>query len=225
WNFLHTIAQNPEIAFIKAFNHYVNKNTDSEIKQPTLPSKFYIWTLDKFGPDAQITNLCFEDILKARISLDRQLQQNINADIPIGICQHMFQAICNNFKVYCNTKNFYQPSHLSLISQCTCSDILAPLFKNYLPDLFDMEISFKLPMQITEEMDIDDDYNKYTFPKSTNKRKRNNRVLKEWYQSLYDICVNNTGGLTNTFRNYLHEFIYEKLPNSEYANKKSKLRY
>ncbi|CAG8815284.1 8943_t:CDS:2, partial [Gigaspora margarita] len=118
----------------------------------------------------------------------------------------MFQAICNIFKAYCNIKNFYQPSHLSLISQCTGSDILAPLFKNYLPDLFDMEISFKLPMQIMEEMDIDDDYNEYTLPNFTNKRKRNKRVFKN--------------GLTNTFRNYLHEFIYEKLPNSEYANKK-----
>ncbi|CAG8650955.1 19191_t:CDS:1, partial [Dentiscutata erythropus] len=96
---------------------------------------------------------------------------------------------------------------------------------NYLPDLFDMEISFELPMQIIENMDIIDDYNEYILPKSTNKRKRKKRILKEWYQSLYSICVDNPVGSTNTFRNYLHEFIYEKLPNSEYANKKSRLRY
>ncbi|CAG8850685.1 35458_t:CDS:2, partial [Racocetra persica] len=47
WNFLYAFVQNnPETAFMS--------------------SNFYDWVLTKFGPDAQITKLCFEDILKAR---------------------------------------------------------------------------------------------------------------------------------------------------------------
>ncbi|CAG8712512.1 10029_t:CDS:1, partial [Scutellospora calospora] len=40
-----------------------------------------------------ITNVCFDDILRSRVSLDIQLQQNINADIPDGIHQDEFQEI------------------------------------------------------------------------------------------------------------------------------------
>ncbi|CAG8832084.1 32378_t:CDS:1, partial [Gigaspora margarita] len=48
----------------------------------SLPSKFHNWVLVKFGVDAQITKLCFEDILKARVNIDIQLQQNANVDMP-----------------------------------------------------------------------------------------------------------------------------------------------
>ncbi|CAG8779663.1 27628_t:CDS:1 [Racocetra persica] len=194
---------------------------DSEIKQHSLPSKFYIWVLRKFGTDAQITKLCFEEILKARVSLDRQLQQGTNVDIPTGINHHMFQAICNIFKFYCNAENFYLPSHLDMLSQCTSAEILAPLFKHYLPNLFNMEITFELPMQISDDIDNFDDYNIH--PKAATKRKRKKRMLKEWNQSLYQISEKHSGELTSTFRSYLHELIYEKLPNSKSANKKSRM--
>ncbi|CAG8632683.1 25204_t:CDS:1 [Dentiscutata erythropus] len=167
----------------------------------------------KFGLDAQITKLCFEDILKARASIDIRLQQDTNADIPNGITQHDYQETCNICKIYCNAKNFYLPSHLDLISQCTSQDILAPLFKYYLPDLFNVKISFEMPMRIIEDAGGTDNYYSHIFPKPiTGKRKK--RVLKEWNQALYNLSTHNTGRLTNTFRNYLHEFIYENLPNS-----------
>ncbi|CAG8615681.1 3365_t:CDS:2 [Cetraspora pellucida] len=228
WNFLYALIQNPEFTFIKAFNHYLSKNQnsmiDSESKQLILPSKFYIWVLRKFGTNAKITKLCFEEILKTRISLDRQLQQDTtNVDIPTGINQHVFQAICNIFKFYCNAENFYLPSHLDILSQCTIVEILAPLFKHYLPDLFDMDVSFELPMQIINDIDNFDDYN--ILPKATTKRKRKKCMLKEWDQSLYKFSEKNSGELTNTFRSYLNEFIYDKLQTSEFANKKCRKRH
>ncbi|RIB27158.1 hypothetical protein C2G38_2161351 [Gigaspora rosea] len=61
-----------------------------------------------------------------------------------GINQLDFQAICNIFKIYCN-------AHLDMISQCTSQDILAPLFKYYLPDLFNVKISFEMPMRVVED--------------------------------------------------------------------------
>ncbi|CAG8663932.1 16985_t:CDS:2, partial [Cetraspora pellucida] len=194
WNFLYALMQNPEVTFIKAFNHYLSKNKnsmiDSESKQLILPSKFYIWALRKFGTSAKITKLCFEEILKTRISLDRQLQQDTTiVDIPTGINQHVFQAICNIFKFYCNAENFYLPSHLDILSQCAIVEILAPLFKHYLPDLFDMDVSFELPMQIINDIDNFDDYS--ILPKATTKRKRKKCMLKEWDQSLYKIFEKN----------------------------------
>ncbi|CAG8601815.1 19769_t:CDS:1 [Dentiscutata erythropus] len=223
WSFLHTLIQNnPETTFSRVFNYYFKKNEslimESKIKKLTLSSNFYDWVLRKFGPEAQITRLCFEDILRARISIDKNLQQNVNVDIPTGINQYEFQAICNIFKVYCNTKNFYLPSHLDTISQCTSQDILAPLFKYYLPDLFNVEKTFELPMQI-----IDDTDNHYKDISIRFKRKRKKRILKEWNQALNNILNNNDAQfrLTETFRNYLQEFIYEKLQNSEFFSRNS----
>ncbi|CAG8826606.1 28574_t:CDS:1 [Gigaspora margarita] len=205
------------MAFNKALGYYLQKNknltVESGIRLLSLPSKFHNWVLVKFGVDAQITKLCFDDILKARVSIDIQLQQSGNADIPNGINQTEFQAICNIFKIYCNANNFYIPLHLDMISQCTSQDILAPLFKYYLPDLFNVKISFEMPMRIIEdEGGTDDYYSPISLKPITGKR--NKRTLKEWNQALHNLSTHNNGRLTNTFRNYLHEFIYENLPNS-----------
>ncbi|CAG8839868.1 3008_t:CDS:1, partial [Racocetra persica] len=77
--------------------------------------------------------------------------------------------------------------------------------------------TFELPMQVVD--DSDNHYN-YIFPKST-KRKRKTRILKEWNQALNDISAHNNTQIrvTEIFRNYLHEFIYEKLPNSEFSSR------
>ncbi|CAG8845722.1 11753_t:CDS:1, partial [Gigaspora margarita] len=158
--------------------------------------KFYNWILGKFGPDAQITRLCFEDILRARVNIDKNLQQN-NLDISTEISQYEFQAICNIFKVYCNINNFYIPSHLDIISQCTSQDILAPLFKHYLPDLFNVEKTYELPMQIFD--DTDNHYENISI--RFTKKKRKKRMLKEWNQALYNISNHNNVQfrLTETF--------------------------
>ncbi|CAG8797378.1 17563_t:CDS:2, partial [Racocetra persica] len=189
------MAKNPEVAFTKAFDYYLRKNeqliTESAIKKLSLPSNFYNWVLIKFGLDAQITRLCFDEILKSRVSIDKQLQQNGNADIPNGISQYDFHTICNIFKIYCNARNFYIPSHLDMISQCTSQDILAPLFRYYLPDLFNVKISFNMPMQIIEDADGTDNQYCHLFVKPVT-GKRNKRILKEWNQTLHNLSVNNT---------------------------------
>ncbi|CAG8513692.1 12866_t:CDS:1 [Cetraspora pellucida] len=219
WNFLYkAMTNNPEVAFTEAFYYYLRKNeqltTEYGIRKLSLPSNFYNWILIKFGLDAQITRHCFEDILKARVSIDSQLQQNGNADIPNGISQYDFHTTCNIFKIYCNAKNFYLPSYLDIISHCTSQDILAPLFRYYLPDLFNVKISFDMPMQIIEDADGTDNQYCHLFLKQVTE-KRNEQILKEWNQALYNLSINNTGRLSDIFRNYLHEFIYQNLPNSE----------
>ncbi|CAG8640721.1 15385_t:CDS:2 [Cetraspora pellucida] len=154
WNFLYkAMTNNPEVAFTKAFEYYLRKNekltTEYGIIKLSLPSNFYNWILIKFGLDARITRLCFEDILKARVSIDKAITANANTDIPNGISQYDFHTTCNIFKIY------------------------SPLFRYYLPDLFNMKISFDMPMQIIE--DTDDIFRNYlheliyqNFPNSEN---------------------------------------------------------
>ncbi|CAG8589862.1 22286_t:CDS:1, partial [Dentiscutata erythropus] len=127
-----------ETLFIKACGHYWDKNVNLNIPitQLTLPSKFYAWVLTKFGVDAKITKLCFEDILKARINIDKQLQQTPNVKIPIEMNPNVFYELCGILRAYNKAKNFYLPLHLNIISQCKAAEILMPLFKCHLPKLF-----------------------------------------------------------------------------------------
>ncbi|CAG8771486.1 31233_t:CDS:1, partial [Racocetra persica] len=80
-----------------------------QIIQLTLPSKFYIWILTKFSVNAKITKLCFEDILKTRINVDKQLQQTPNIKIQIEMDQTVFYELCGALRTYNEAKNFYLP--------------------------------------------------------------------------------------------------------------------
>ncbi|CAG8834454.1 23762_t:CDS:1, partial [Racocetra persica] len=127
WDFLYTLIHNDsETVFIKACDHYWIKNIDLNIPitQLTLPSKFYIWILTKFSVNAKITKLCFEDILKTRINVDKQLQQTPNIKIPIEMNPIVFYELCGALRTYNEAKNFYLPLHLNIISQCEAAEIL-----------------------------------------------------------------------------------------------------
>ncbi|CAG8760557.1 531_t:CDS:2, partial [Dentiscutata erythropus] len=206
-----------ENAFNKALDNYLKNDaniiatsehyTNILVKQLSLPLKFYEWVLINFGVDSQITVRCFEDILGVRASIDLQLQETPNIEIPIGMNKHKFHATCNIFKIYCNAKNFYKPSHLNIISQCTSTEILAPLFKHYLPALFNLQITFELPMQIIEIINSTDNHYQSTFSKLNAKINRDRYILEEWNQTLHNAYLNNINNSTNAFQNYLREFI------------------
>ncbi|CAG8498629.1 5286_t:CDS:2 [Cetraspora pellucida] len=215
WDFLHTLSKDySENAFKKALDYYLKNDANITVISETtifaklsLPLKFYEWALINFGVDSQITERCFDDILRVRANIDLQFQQIPDIEIPIGINKHVFQATCNIFKIYCNAKNFYKPSHLSIVSQCTSIDILAPLFKYYLPALFNLQITFELPMQIIEVINSTDTHYQSTFSKLTAKINKDRNILEEWNQTLHTTLVNNLNNSTNAFQNYLREFI------------------
>ncbi|CAG8489075.1 27230_t:CDS:1, partial [Gigaspora margarita] len=121
-----------------ACDHYWNKNVNLNIPiaQIILPLRFYAWVLTKFGVNAKITKLCFEDILKARINIDKQLQQTPHVKIPTEMNPNVFNELCSVLRAYNESKNFYSPLHLNIISQCEATEILVPLFKCHLPKLF-----------------------------------------------------------------------------------------
>ncbi|CAG8624894.1 23375_t:CDS:2 [Gigaspora margarita] len=197
-----------ENIFNKALDNYLkNEPFTNIVKQLSLPLKFYEWALITFGVDSQITERCFEDILRVRASIDLQLQETPNMEIPIGMTKNLFQATCNVFKIYCNAKNFYKPSHLSIISQCTSTEILAPLFNHYLPALFNVQITFELPMQIIEVVNSTNNYYQSTFLNLNAKINRDRHILEEWNQTLHNAFMNNINNSTNAFRDYLRGFI------------------
>ncbi|CAG8559492.1 7773_t:CDS:1 [Scutellospora calospora] len=210
WDFLYAFTKDiSENLFMKALDHYLNNYTIIPNKHLSLPIKFYEWALINFGVDSQITERCFDDILSARVYIDLQLQQYPNMEIPIGMNKHVFQATCNIFKIYCNAKNFYKPSHLGIVSQCASMDILAPLFKHYLPALFNLQITFELPM-IIEVINSANEHYQNTFSKLTAKINRDRHIIEEWNQTLHDILMNNSNNSNNStiaFKNYLREFI------------------
>ncbi|CAG8766837.1 16958_t:CDS:1, partial [Racocetra fulgida] len=130
------------------------------------------------------------------------------------------------------------------ISRCASDEILGPLFEHYLAVLFDLEVTFPLPMETIEDsnsvqtseepenMQVEDDlnsddqnvsqYNDNTLQISSIKRKPEAKDIKEirelWKQKLEDMHYNSIYDetiITNPFRNYLRIFVEEKIP---YAN-------
>ncbi|CAG8529297.1 22009_t:CDS:1, partial [Racocetra persica] len=132
-------------------------------------------------------------------------QQSLNIEMPINMSQDTFNEVCNIFKIYCNAENFFLPSHLELISQCTRAEILKPLFEHYLPGLFGMEIPFKLPMQTVGDAEMSKPMRKTKYDECN--------LKKEWLQRLKSYCINSLNNICEQsleFRRYLLEF-YEKL--------------
>ncbi|CAG8737001.1 26521_t:CDS:1 [Dentiscutata erythropus] len=249
WDFIFSlIPDKAETKFNKAFNHYSSNVasiiifSDIRIKPLASSPKFYDWVLRKFGADAPITAQCFNDLLETRVSLDIQLQAS-NFEVPIRMNQRTFKAICDTFKIYCNVKNFFLPSHLETISRSASHEILGPLFEHYLADLIGIEVTYQLPMESIEDLDImqteesndmeiienvlnGDQTISQNDQISSAKRKLETKEIKEikelWKEKLEDMHYNsiyNGSGITNPFRNCLRIFVEEKLP---YAEEKSK---
>ncbi|CAG8498967.1 2627_t:CDS:1 [Racocetra fulgida] len=163
---------------------------------------FYNWILIKFPENSNIAQLAFNNILETRISLE--LNQNSSKSFEIK-----FIETSNIFKVYCNVKNFFLISHLELLKKVSHEDILGPLFEFYLPDLFGLPTTFKIPMEVT------DDSNIYFKPK----RKRKKRIMLkeeklEWLTAIkknHDNIVKegNSVIMTNEFRNCIEDLYYK----------------
>ncbi|CAG8712604.1 5227_t:CDS:2, partial [Cetraspora pellucida] len=245
WDFIFSfMSEEAEDKFNKAFDHHLSNVapiiifSDVHIKPLASSPKFYTWVLRKFGTEAPITVLCFIDLLETRASLDIQLQS------PNEMNQCTFKAISDTFKNYCNANNFFLPSHLEIISRCASDEILSPLFEYHLPVLFDIEVTYSLPMetiedigpvQTTEESDdmqiSEDDISNEeqnvsqyedNSQVSSTKRKPKTENIEEiresWKQNLVDMHHNsiyNDKIITNSFKNYLTVFVEEKIPQSE----------
>ncbi|CAG8742938.1 23550_t:CDS:1, partial [Cetraspora pellucida] len=164
---------------------------------------FYDWVLKRLGSDERMIALCFEDLLKTCISLETQLQKS-KAEVSIDMNQCKFKAVCDIFKVYCNAKKLFLPSHLEVISKSTSHEIHKILFDNYLVDLFNEEISSIQTINSIGDPDISQ--------MSPSKKKGNTQIVKEWEKKLTNIYYQlkyEENRMTNTFRDYLSKFVEE----------------
>ncbi|RIB13269.1 hypothetical protein C2G38_2198339 [Gigaspora rosea] len=186
-----------------------NNNTLDNNNDPFNPLEFsimyYNWCLKRFGENAKITENCFEDILNTRISIDNYYKQNQNNQVPAGLMQEKFKNECEVFKIYCNARNFFKPSHLPIICQAIHDDILKTLFEYYLAILFDIQTLHTL--QPIENLDLNVKLSVSTIEKKS--LFRNETYKDEWsneLEKLYDEV--NSGSLkgTNEFREYLKRF-------------------
>ncbi|CAG8516089.1 22616_t:CDS:2 [Gigaspora margarita] len=208
-----TIDGDKEAKFLDTMNFLLenksNNNTLDNNNGPFKPLEFstmyYNWCLKRFGENATITEMCFEDILNTRISIDNYYKQNQNNQVPAGLMQDKFKNECEVFKIYCNARNFFKPSHLPIICQAIHEDILKTLFEYYLAILFDIQTLHTL--QPIENFDLNVKLSVSTIEKKS--LFRNETYKDEWsikLEELYDEI--NSGSLkgTNEFREYLKRF-------------------
>ncbi|CAG8783265.1 2916_t:CDS:1, partial [Acaulospora morrowiae] len=111
-----------EDAFMKAMTEYmehtsesnITNNPDNEDDTEDAPKKFitslkllpkfYSWILKIFGANAEITKVCFDDILKTRVSINEQLIQDLNSELPPnGWTKCSYEATVNIWKIFCNS--------------------------------------------------------------------------------------------------------------------------
>ncbi|CAG8659991.1 9961_t:CDS:2, partial [Racocetra fulgida] len=213
------IHDDKEKIFLKAMDH-LNSGTLDSNDSPFNPlessTMYYNWCLKKFGENAKITERCFEVIFKTRISIDNYYKQN---QAQAGLMKDKFKNECEIFKVYCNARNFFKPSHLKTIYQATHDDILKTLFEYYLAILFDIPTLFTLPP--TDNLDANAKTPAYTIEKNKiyqyeNESLFDNRAEKiaaykvEWTNELGELYnkIFDQGILigTNEFREYLKRF-------------------
>ncbi|CAG8513196.1 7347_t:CDS:2 [Cetraspora pellucida] len=197
-------------------NNRILDGNDNSFKPLESSTMYYNWCLKKFGENAKITERCFEIILITRISIDNYYKQN---QTQTGLMQDKFKNECEIFKIYCNARNFFKPSHLQIISKATHDDILKTLFEYYLAILFDIQTLYTLPS--TDNLDTNVKIPVYTIEKNKiyqfqdeslfeNRAEKIEAYKVEWFNELENsfnkIFNQNDLKGTNEFRNYLKRF-------------------
>ncbi|RIB18658.1 hypothetical protein C2G38_2036712 [Gigaspora rosea] len=204
----HSSSQSENGCHSSTVDSYTNKSHSSVKTISIVPYKpllynltFYNWVLIKFSADSYIAQFAFNDILETRISFNEKSSKKF---------EPKYIEACNIFKVYCNARNFFSVKHLELLKKVEHEDILYPLFKFYLPDLFGLSYTFKLPMQII------DDSNIYFKPKrKKNKRQISKEEKLEWINALENlhkeiVYQSNSTEMSSEFISCLEEF-YDRL--------------
>jgi hypothetical protein len=215
--FLNDRIDQPEKALKNALDYYkvgfkysANSIKKIKIRSLSVHSNLYYWTLKKFGPNSEVTQKCFEDILESRVWIDIKLREIPEREIPEPITKCAFQAICSIYLEFCNERIPFKANYLQYLTLAKNEEIIKPLFEISLPIIFGLELNEFLTYNITH---------KYSRPElninqNNNKRKYNDMDEQpdknEWIkllEKLYDnqILVNNAD-ITDTFKDNFEEF-------------------
>ncbi|CAG8549394.1 10626_t:CDS:2, partial [Cetraspora pellucida] len=193
-DFLYSlIDKDHEKVFFKAMNFDLENRSD-----------------DNNNTDAEITDLCFKDILMKRVNVDVLVQQRNKRKYILSeqLEHNNFKEINDAFKYYFDTIKFFKPSHLKIIKQATHVDIIVGL-RQYLTELF-MQQS-RVSANYSDNMDID---NISTF---TQKRKRYDLELNDWYNEIIKLHDDlNSFSMSGEFSEFLKN-ILELINGSNFA--------
>ena len=86
-----------------------------KVKSLSVHSNFYYWVLKKYGPNSEITQMCFEDILESRIWVNLKLQEIPRRNVPKNLATAAFNSICSIYLEFCNEKVPFRTNYLSYL--------------------------------------------------------------------------------------------------------------
>jgi hypothetical protein len=208
--FLIDRIDHPEVALKNALIHYnvglkfdINSiKSTKKVRSLSVHSNFYYWVLKKYGPNSEITQTCFEDIIESRIWIDLKLQQeNYERDVPNLLTTYAYNSICSIYLEFCNEKVPFKAKCLPYLQLANNEEIIKPLFGICLPIIFDLPLNYKLPFEIAYEYDRPE----ISLIGRNQSYKRNFDDKEVWFMLLEKLFLDDSD-VSENFKNNLNEF-------------------
>ncbi|CAI2172603.1 3261_t:CDS:2 [Funneliformis geosporum] len=138
--FLIQRIDNPKEALKSALDHYKvglkfnaeSIKTTKEIRSLTVHSNLYSWILKVYGPNSEITQKCFDDIIESRIWVDLKLQETPDRRVPEHLTKRSFKSICSIYLKFINKKVPFTPNVLQYfqgVSNYSSTGLEIPKFR------------------------------------------------------------------------------------------------
>jgi len=236
--FLNDRIDQPEEALKDALDYYKvgfrlsaeSIKTTTKIRSLTVHSNLYYWVLKNYGPNSEVTQRCFDDIIESRTWIDIKLQETPEREVPENLTTCAFNSICSIYLEFCNEKVPFKASYLQYLQLVNNKEITDPFFKVSLPIMFDLQLEEDLlPLKITFEYTRPEIKLNNNNTQNNHKRKSNElnniqqNIRKNWFKLLekmyYDkIHANNSNNsdFTENFKVGFEEF-WNKITLAEIA--------
>ncbi|CAG8647506.1 6324_t:CDS:1 [Funneliformis mosseae] len=134
--FLIKRVDNPKEALKNALDHHkvgfkFNAKfikTTKEIRSLSVNSNLYYWILKNYGPNSEVTQKCFDDIIESRIWVDLKLQETPDREVPEGLTIGAFNSICSIYLEFCEEKVPFKANILQYLQLINNYEIINPFF-------------------------------------------------------------------------------------------------
>ncbi|RIA96691.1 hypothetical protein C1645_358234 [Glomus cerebriforme] len=177
-----------------------------KIRSLSVHSNFYYWILKKYGPNSEITQKCFEDIIESRIWIDLRLHETPKLRIPRNLTEAAFNSICSIYLEFCNEKVPFKTFYLPYLQLANNEEIIRPLFGISLPIIFGLQLKYKLPFEINYE------YNRPEIRLIKNNKRKFIEIMdnqEEWFMLLkmYYGQILDDSDVTEIFKKNFENFL------------------
>ncbi|CAG8595384.1 13590_t:CDS:2, partial [Funneliformis caledonium] len=134
--FLIKRVDNPKEALKNALDHHKvgfkfnakSIKTTKEIRSLSVNSNLYYWILKNYGPNSEVTQKCFDDIIESRIWVDLKLQETPDREVPEGLTIGAFNSICSIYLEFCEEKVPFKANILQYLQLINNYEIINPFF-------------------------------------------------------------------------------------------------